>query len=81
MTNLLAVGAPAPVSAPNLGSWAHFIWVLVILGLILFVVWWAWHRIGPKVQEPLHTIIFVFLILLTALAVIFWILLPLMSVF
>jgi hypothetical protein len=79
--DLLAIGAPTPAGAPNLGPWIHFFWVVLILALIIFVVWWGWGQIGPKIPEPLRTIVFVIGIFLLVVAIIYFILIPLMGVF
>jgi hypothetical protein len=32
---------------------------LIIFGLIAFVLWWGWTKIGPKIPDPFNTIIMV----------------------
>jgi hypothetical protein len=78
--SLLGVGAPAP-SNSSIGPWAHFIWVLVIVALIIFVVWWGWSRICGRIPEPLRTVLVVLGIIALVLVIVFYILLPLMAVF
>jgi hypothetical protein len=78
--SLLLTGAPSPAT-PNFGPWVHFVWVIILLGLCIFVCWWLWGKIGGKIPEPLHTIVFVLGCVALAAAVIFWVLIPLMGVF
>ena len=37
---------------------------LIILGLIAWVLWWGWTKIGPRIPEPFNTIIMVLAVLL-----------------
>jgi hypothetical protein len=37
---------------------------LIIFGLIAFVLWWGWTKIGPKIPDPFNTIIMVLGVLL-----------------
>jgi MFS superfamily sulfate permease-like transporter len=77
---IISVGAPAQQTL-NLGGWGHFIWLIVILALVVLVILWAWSRLGPKVPEPLRTVLVVLGILGFALIVIFYVILPLSAVF
>jgi DMSO/TMAO reductase YedYZ heme-binding membrane subunit len=80
--NLLALAVGAPVqAAPNLGAWGHFLWMLVIVALIIFVVWWGWSQISARVPEPLRTVFFILGIVALVLVVVYFILIPLMGVF
>jgi hypothetical protein len=78
---LLAVGAPAQAGMPNLGPWLHFIWVLIVIALVIFVLWWAWGLIGPKIPQPLNTILFVLGVFAIAVIIIVYVLMPLSAVF
>ena len=78
---LLAVGSPSPVNAAPVGAWIHFIWVIVVVALIIFVIYWAWTKIGPLIMEPVRTIIMVLGIILIAICIIYFILIPMMGVF
>lgn len=76
----LAANGPTSAGVP-VGPWIHFIWVLIIFGLIIGVVWWLWSRLSGYVPEPIRTIIAVLGCVVLAILIIVYVLLPLMGAF
>lgn len=77
---LFLAGAPGNAGVPA-GPWIHFIWILVIFCLIVFVVWWGWTKLSGNIPEPIRTVIWVLGIVILCILVIVYILIPLMSAF
>ena len=65
-------------AAPAAGMMIHWVIVIVVIALICWLLWWVLSTL--PIPEPFRTVLRVVCILVVALLIIYYILLPLLSI-
>jgi heme A synthase len=68
----------AMAGAPGVGALVHWVIVIVVIALICWVLWWVLSQL--PIPEPFRTVLRVVCVLVVALLIIYYILLPLLSI-